>query len=162
MALSRCFEKHSPPMGRNGNVYVDFAFPVGYPDTALVCGRPGCSHSGLVWMNKEELAAFNNGAAIFQGPNNFAQMKVLHQPIRKKFQMALDKELVAAPKGGLGFAEINAGNLHRIIGGYPGSNNRMPVCCAVMRATMKNGDAILHEPPKKNGASLTVRYKLPR
>jgi hypothetical protein len=27
---------------------------------------------------------------------------------------------------------------------------------------MSAGDAILQEPPKKQGASLTIRYKLPR
>jgi hypothetical protein len=36
------------------------------------------------------------------------------------------------------------------------------MCCAVMRSEMSAGDAILQEPPKKQGASLTIRYELPR
>jgi hypothetical protein len=58
--------------------------------------------------------------------------------------------------------EINSGQLHREVGGYPRQNHRMPMCCAVMISEMSAADAILHEPPKKQGASLTIRYKLPR
>jgi hypothetical protein len=36
------------------------------------------------------------------------------------------------------------------------------MCCAVMRSEMSAGAAILQEPPKKQGASLTIRDKLPR
>lgn len=43
-------------------------------------------------------------------------------------------------------------------------NHRMPVCCRVMRAAVAPdaGDVILGEPPSGQGASLTVRYVLPR
>jgi hypothetical protein len=60
--------------------------------------------------------------------------------------------------------EINAGDLHRRLGGYPGRNHRMPVCCAVMRAAFAPdaGDLIVEEPPSGRGASFTIRYVLPR
>ena len=47
------------------------------------------------------------------------------------------------------------------VGGYPGQNHRMPMCCAVMRSEMSAGDAILQEPPKKQGASLTILTSFP-
>ena len=64
----------------------------------------------------------------------------------------------------LGFVavEINAGRLHRLVGGYPGASHRMPVCCDVMRRAMTPGDEVVFQPPRGNGARLTVRYRLPR
>jgi hypothetical protein len=61
-----------------------------------------------------------------------------------------------------GFVDVNAGKLHRSVGGYPSDNHRMPLCCGVMREEMQPGDVILQEPPKGTGASLTIRYFLPR
>ena len=58
---------------------------------------------------------------------------------------------------------MRSGDLHKRVGGYPGSNHRMPVCCEVMYAEMIDGvDEILHAPPKRKGASLEIEYLLPR
>jgi hypothetical protein len=57
---------------------------------------------------------------------------------------------------------VKAGNLHRLVGGYPGSDHRMPVCCEVMRRNMIRGDEVLSEPPKGNGANLVIKYYFPR
>ena len=57
---------------------------------------------------------------------------------------------------------VNSGELHRAVGGYPGRDHRMPTCCVVMRNAMRAGDRILSEPPKGLGASLTIKYMLPR
>jgi 5-methylcytosine-specific restriction protein A len=54
--------------------------------------------------------------------------------------------------------DVNSGDLHRQVGGYPGRNHRMPVCCEVMYGKMKGDDAVLSAPPKGKGASLTIRY----
>ena len=64
----------------------------------------------------------------------------------------------------LGFTavEVKAGNLHRRVGGYPGQNHRMPVCCQVMRKAMKRGDSVTSEPKSGAGASLKISYSLPR
>jgi hypothetical protein len=59
------------------------------------------------------------------------------------------------------FVDINAGDVHRGVGDYPG-DHRMPICCRVMKADMRGGDVILSTPPKGQGASLTIRYQLPR
>ena len=55
---------------------------------------------------------------------------------------------------------VNAGELHRMVGGYPGPNQRMPVCCRVLRSKMRQNDRIVAAPPKGDGASLTVLYNL--
>lgn len=61
-------------------------------------------------------------------------------------------------------AEIKAGELHRRVGDYPGPSHRMPMCCGVMRDALAPdfGDVMLEEPPSGQGASLTIRYALPR
>lgn len=48
----------------------------------------------------------------------------------------------------LGFAavEVNSGSLHRKVGGYPGQDHRMPICCEVMYYQMAVGDEIFSQP----------------
>jgi 5-methylcytosine-specific restriction protein A len=58
--------------------------------------------------------------------------------------------------------EITAGSLHRVVGGYPGTNHRMPICCQVMYDTMGPDDEVVTSPPSGKGASLRIRYQLPR
>jgi 5-methylcytosine-specific restriction protein A len=57
---------------------------------------------------------------------------------------------------------IKSGELHKKVGGYPGPDHRMPVCCGVLRKEMHDGDKIIQEPPKGNGANLSIEYMLPR
>lgn len=58
--------------------------------------------------------------------------------------------------------ELNAGELHRLIGGYPSpdGNHQMPTCCDAMYASKKDEDEIIYSPPKGKGASLTIKYSL--
>lgn len=64
---------------------------------------------------------------------------------------------------GESYIDVNSGKLHRAIGGYSGKgNHRMPVCCDVMYDEMSARDKVLQSPPKGKGASLTIRYRLPR
>jgi hypothetical protein len=62
--------------------------------------------------------------------------------------------------------EINAGELHRAVGGYPtkdGEHHSMPTCCTAMREELKRGNAeIVFETASGNAAAFTVRYNLPR
>jgi len=78
------------------------------------------------------------------------------------FRNALRVSFEEAEHNGLSHIDVQAGNLHRQVGGYPGANHRMPICCDAMRAIMTPGDRILDAPPSRRGASLTIRYKLPR
>jgi hypothetical protein len=38
--------------------------------------------------------------------------------------------------------------------------NRMPMVCSAMRKAMKAGDRVVYAPPKGNGTTLTIEYKL--
>ena len=78
------------------------------------------------------------------------------------FRAILGVILRGAERAGRSYVDINSGQLHRDVGGYPGPDHRMPVCCQVMRDAMRIGDEIVTVPPKGNGASLTIRYRLPR
>lgn len=78
------------------------------------------------------------------------------------FERALREVLLEAERSGLDSVAVDAASLHRRVGGYPGNDHRMPVCCSVMRQTMEYTDVILSAPPKGNGASLLIRYDLPR
>jgi hypothetical protein len=57
---------------------------------------------------------------------------------------------------------VTAGQLHRLVGGYPGHHDRMPICCSVIPSEMRPGDTILAAPPKGQGASLEISYRTSR
>ena len=83
-------------------------------------------------------------------------------PNRDDFQQALDELFAFANEKGLTAITVRAGELHRLVGAYPGQNHRMPVCCAVMRGFMRPCDEIISAPPKGDGASLEIRYLFQR
>lgn len=78
------------------------------------------------------------------------------------FRNAIDAILVQSEDRGLSFVDIRSGDLHRKVGGYPGPSHRMPICCSVMRSIMGSNDVVIQSPPKGNGATLVIRYSLPR
>jgi 5-methylcytosine-specific restriction protein A len=71
-------------------------------------------------------------------------------------------QLFLAQRRGMPHIDINAGELHRRLGGYPGRSHQMPSCCQAMYAEKKIDDMIISQPPEGKGATLTIRYKLPR
>jgi hypothetical protein len=83
-------------------------------------------------------------------------------PSRSDFEAALERILASAAAAGQPSVTVKAGELHAIVGGYPGHNHRMPLCCQVMKDTMRPGDAVVQSPPSGQGATLTVQYRLPR
>ena len=85
-------------------------------------------------------------------------------PTTENFRHELFVMMAEAQKTGQEFVEINASELHRRVGGYPGRDHRMPNCCQVMKAqlALDYGDTIVEEPPSGQGPTLTVRYRLPR
>lgn len=83
-------------------------------------------------------------------------------PNRSDFQLKLNELFRSFEGHGLSFADIAAGDLHRLVGGYPGPDHRMPVCCDVMYGEMTDDDKVLESPPKGKGANLVIRYCLPR
>ena len=78
------------------------------------------------------------------------------------FRDQLHAECKKAAEQGRSHVDIGSGKLHETVGGYPGTNHRMPTCCTVMYDEMQSRDQVLKKPPKGKGASLTIRYKLPR
>lgn len=85
-------------------------------------------------------------------------------PTISDFVAKLNTMLSKAENKRLPAITISTGELHREVGGYPGDDHRMPVCCNAMRKVMQEdiGDVIIKEPPSGQGASLTIKYKLPR
>ncbi len=82
------------------------------------------------------------------------------------FRIELATQMERARRQGAPHIEINAGELHRAAGGYPpapGQHHAMPTCCNVMWAEHRKGNAeIISSPESGRGASLTIRYRLPR
>ena len=77
-------------------------------------------------------------------------------------RVELRSQISEAERRGVPYVDINSGELHRQLGGYPGLDHSMPSCCNVMHEERRAGDQILSSPPKGRGASLTIRYQLPR
>jgi 5-methylcytosine-specific restriction protein A len=67
-----------------------------------------------------------------------------------------------AQAASLSSVDVTAGDVHTEAGDYPGSDHRMPICCRVMKNEMRSGDRIIESPPSGQGASLKIRYQLPR
>ena len=76
------------------------------------------------------------------------------------FRQELRTQMDRATKHGSPNVLINAPDLYKSAGGYPGSNNGMPLCCDAMQDEMQPGDLLLIE--RSSGAGMTVRYFLPR
>jgi len=83
-------------------------------------------------------------------------------PNSQDFQNELDNIFASARRQGKKYVEVKSGDLHRRVGGYPRSNHRMPLCCRVMKINMNSKDKIIQEPPREQGATLIIRYNLPR
>ena len=59
----RCEVHH--PHGRRRR-YVATVYPVGYPQTALICGSSACDAPALIWLELEEKARYDRGERIFE------------------------------------------------------------------------------------------------
>ncbi|MBX3046791.1 MAG: hypothetical protein KF698_07330 [Anaerolineales bacterium] len=79
---------------------------------------------------------------------------------RVDFDNKLDEIFGFGKANGIVEIVIRSGDLHRAVGGYPGDDHRMPVCCEAMRSKMRSGDSIIEQPPKGDGANLVIRYLL--
>ena len=83
-------------------------------------------------------------------------------PTADDFRAALRGRFARATEVGKTYLDVRSGNLHEVVGGYPGSNHRMRNCCRVMRSDMTEGDVEIDAPPKGDGATVVIRYNLPR
>ncbi len=76
------------------------------------------------------------------------------------FRQELLAQIGRASKSGAANVLINAPSLYKSLGGYPGSDHGMPLCCDAMEQEIKAGDLLLVD--RANQAGMTVRYLLPR
>ncbi len=76
MALARC-ELHPPDPNRGKNIYTRAVQPVGYPDTALVCGSEHCQAPALLWLTPVEARDYERGQRVFPGPTAVVKFLVL-------------------------------------------------------------------------------------
>jgi hypothetical protein len=83
-------------------------------------------------------------------------------PSANDFRAALSKQFQQAEAKGGAYLEVRAGDFHKSLGGYPGPAHQMPTCCEVLRMEMTVADKIVESPPRGRGASLTIRFSLPR
>lgn len=83
-------------------------------------------------------------------------------PTKDEFAKSVSAKLREAQLRGARHLDLNSGQLHRELGGYPGTGHQMPSCCDALYEAQRTGDTVLARPPKGKGASLTIRFKLPR
>jgi hypothetical protein len=81
-------------------------------------------------------------------------------PTAWDFQNRLLAILNGARQTGRSYVDVESGNLHKEVGGYPDPNHRMPVCCEVMRRLMRAGDSVVKEPTSEQAATLIIRYNV--
>jgi hypothetical protein len=81
-------------------------------------------------------------------------------PTAWDFQNQLTAILNSAQRTGMPYVDIESGHLHKQAGGHPHSNERMSVCCEVMRKLMRRGDSVVKELTTGQDATLIIRYML--
>ena len=82
-------------------------------------------------------------------------------PTSEDFRKRLDAVIDAARRRDMDSVTVQAGELHKMVGGYSNrGNHRMRACCRVMKGRMREGDRILSSPQSGYGASLLVLYLL--
>jgi hypothetical protein len=83
-----------------------------------------------------------------------------------EFKFAIEAMFTEGTRDGLSYIDIEAGPWHKVMGGYPArdGNHSMPIVCEAMWAEFSelHGDVVLYSPLKRKGASLKIRYRLPR
>jgi 5-methylcytosine-specific restriction protein A len=89
-------------------------------------------------------------------------MTITALPSASDFRQELARRFSNATTAEDTYVDVVSADLHRSLGGYPGTNHRMPVCCSVMRKELRAGDTVLAAPPGDAGATLRIRYMLPR
>ena len=72
------------------------------------------------------------------------------------------REFEVATVAGRDYVDVRSGCLHSKVGGYPAKSHRMRSCCRVMCDAMGSDDEVLQSPPGGQGATLAIRYRIPR
>lgn len=76
MAIVRC-EKCGLDFSRTKHSYHgEPVTPVGYPNTAAICGHAGCVNPGLVWLQEDEYEEYLQGERYFRVKTFTVKIKV--------------------------------------------------------------------------------------
>ncbi len=78
MAIARCKECSPPKTRAGGHIYELAVHPLGYPNTASICGIKGCENPSLIWLNLQdnEKDDYEAGRRIFGLKTNSTKVKV--------------------------------------------------------------------------------------
>ena len=111
-------------------------------------------------MKPHALQRRQDFSAALNGPRGAIILD--RMPTADDFRREIVRRFGKAEKAGKRFVDILSGEIHRDVGGYPGRSHKMPNCCQVMWGLFAEGDEVLYSPPSRQGASLEIRYRLPR
>jgi len=75
MAIIRC-DIHPVRQDLARQTYVQRIEPVGYPQSAAICGTPSCRKVGLVWLNEDEYHDYQRGERIFNVKTHTVKIEV--------------------------------------------------------------------------------------
>ena len=76
MAIVRC-DKYKIDFSRTKHPYHQSPIkPIGYPNTAAICGLKGCTNPGLVWLQKDEYEEYAQGERFFNVKTYTVKIKV--------------------------------------------------------------------------------------
>jgi hypothetical protein len=54
--------------------------PIGYPVTAVVCGRAGCVEPAVIWLDEVDSGEYEKGVRIFPFANVGMKVRVAEEP----------------------------------------------------------------------------------
>lgn len=81
MAIARCV--NHPITRETKEPYKLHALPLGYPNTAAVCGRVGCEEPALIWLTPTEVKDHSNGRRVFGVKTHSIRVRVSDDQISK-------------------------------------------------------------------------------
>jgi hypothetical protein len=77
MALCRCHQCGKPDPFEKRK-FVASVHPIGYPDTAAICGTEGCNIPGMIWLTELEFKDYQQkGTRIFTVPTVGCKLKAI-------------------------------------------------------------------------------------
>lgn len=95
--LSRCnghVHGGGPQERKGGYTYVAAVEPIGYPDTAATCGRPGCKEPALIFLDDHQYWQFQHqGERVFGvHKRNDTAVKVTDRVVRERSEIVRSEE----------------------------------------------------------------------
>jgi hypothetical protein len=74
MTLARC-KNHPPQNDRAKHPFTGFTLPLGYPETAALCGRNKCTEPAQLWLTEGEQVEHTNGTRVFDLGNKILKVR---------------------------------------------------------------------------------------